>query len=416
MPKSPGAAASLAPASSVSLYDTRPFFEKALVFGVQNGIIDQQKLDAIGNDAPKGMVQIARYFGTEFLRPELEKAKDRIINLVSLYLENSSGGDLRLAAESLRDHSFLSRSKGGSDLLKALLAMPQNSHFGMNERAGFSDDKIPLLAKWSLASLSDYQAELAKRSQVAQTMDAAIWLAGALGMEADELEDASPDAEAVIRTALLTLACRRRTMPDWVGFEKMVLALRKKYGEAADASSLFPIAMPAKLPIHFKAVLQKVQQSVAADLAKILDAKVPVRKLFNQTPAFVGRYFWVEDGLSEVDDYDRSASLAWHKVTGGHSDDSSLLTLLLCVATETAPKTLLTEKSAIALIRKIRKTGLKPGLASQYMALHAPAQHQSDYARLWNDFLLDAQPTLQSDRDYGLQDALTLLRRECNVK
>jgi len=93
MPKSPGAAASLAPASSVSLYDTRPFFEKALVFGVQNGIIDQQKLDAIGNDAPKGMVQIARYFGTEFLRPELEKARDRIINLVSLYLESSSGGE-----------------------------------------------------------------------------------------------------------------------------------------------------------------------------------------------------------------------------------------------------------------------------------------------------------------------------------
>src|SRR5674536_68039 len=83
MPKSPGAAASLAPASSVSLYDKRPFFEKALIFGVQHGIIDPQKLDAIGNEAPKGMVQIARYFGTEFLRPELEKAKDRIINLVS---------------------------------------------------------------------------------------------------------------------------------------------------------------------------------------------------------------------------------------------------------------------------------------------------------------------------------------------
>ena len=42
-------------------------------------------------DAPKGMVQIARYFGTEFLRPELEKARDRIVNLVSLYLESTSG-------------------------------------------------------------------------------------------------------------------------------------------------------------------------------------------------------------------------------------------------------------------------------------------------------------------------------------
>ncbi|UUZ70651.1 hypothetical protein LP416_06290 [Polaromonas sp. P2-4] len=88
--------------SSISLYDERPFFEKALQFGVQNRIIDQPKLDAICADAPKGMVQIARYFGSEFLRPELEKAKDRIVNLVSLYLESTSGGDLRKAAESLQ--------------------------------------------------------------------------------------------------------------------------------------------------------------------------------------------------------------------------------------------------------------------------------------------------------------------------
>ena len=96
--------APLSPSASISLYDARPFFEKALQFGVENGIIDSQKLAAIGADAPKGMVQIARYFGSEFLRPELEMAKDRIVNLVSLYLESSSGGDLHQAAESLREH------------------------------------------------------------------------------------------------------------------------------------------------------------------------------------------------------------------------------------------------------------------------------------------------------------------------
>ena len=67
---------------------------------------------AINADAPKGIVQIARYFGSEFLRPELEKAKDRMLNLISLYLEHSSGGDVkssRVAARPL----LLSRSKGG---------------------------------------------------------------------------------------------------------------------------------------------------------------------------------------------------------------------------------------------------------------------------------------------------------------
>ncbi|MHB8948433.1 MAG: hypothetical protein ACYC4S_05150 [Rhodoferax sp.] len=414
MTKSSGAAVSLAPASTVSLYDRRPFFEKALLYGVQHGIIDAPKLDAIATEAPKGMVQIARYFGTEFLRPELEKAKDRLINLVSLYLESSSSGDVRRAAESLRDQSLLSRSKGGSDMLKALLSMPQNSHLGMNERGGFSDDQIPLLAKWSLASLSDYQSELAKRSQVAQMMDAALWLANELGMQADELEEAGPDSEAVIRTALLALACKRTELPDWVAFERMVAVLRKKY--AGVNPSDLPLHGPKELPTHFKDAVEAVRQSVIKNLPKILDANVSARKLFCQTPAFVGRYFWTEDSLNTVDDYDRSTSLAWQKATGGHDDEGSLITLFLCIAAGAAPKTLLTDKAAVTLIRKIRKTGLSPELASRYIRAHAPAQHQDDYVQLWLSFCDEAQSTLQSDYDYELKDAMALLRRECNVK
>ena len=410
------------PPAAVSLYDARPFFEKALQFGIQNGLLDQQKLDAICADAPKGMVQIARYFGTEFLRPELEKAKERMVNLVSLYLESMANGDLAQAAESLRDHSFLSRSKGGSDMLKRLISMPQNSHFGMNEHAGFTDDHIPLLAKWSLRSLADYQAELAKRTQVAQVIDAAIWLADSLGMDTPDLEDAGKDAEAVIRTSLLILATKRVELPDWVAFEKMVAALRKTYGMAkvgTNPRSGLPVLrldIPKKIPEHCKTAVEAVRQSVLADLPKILDITLPVRKLFDQTPAFVGRYFWVEDGLSEVENHDRSASLVWQKSTAGHSDDSSLLTLFLCVAAAATPKTVLTEKGAATLIRKIRKTGFQPDLASQYIRDHAPAQYHDDYVRLWRDFVEDAQPTLQSDLDYALNDAITLLRHECNVK
>ena len=402
--------------AAVSLFDARPFFEKALQFGVQHGILDPFKLEAIATDAPKGMVQIARYFGTEFLRPELEKAKDRMVNLVSLYLEHSTQGDLQQAAESLRDHSFLSRSKGGSDLLKALIAMPQNSHFGMNERGGFTDEHIPLLAKWTLRSLPDYQAELAKRSQVALVIDAALWLAETLGMEADELEDAGKDAEAVIRTALLIRATRRSKMPDWIAFEKMVSALRKKYGAVPISELVFPMALPKDLPEPFKPIVTAMYQSILTDLPKMLDATLPARKLFDQTPAFMGRYFWVEDGLSEVDHHDRSTATAWNKATGGHDDEGSLITLFLCVATHTPPKTLLTEKSAASLVRKIRKTGLSPELARHYIQEHAPVQHQDDFVRMWLDFCEEAQPTLQSDYDYELKDALALLRRECNVK
>lgn len=397
--------------SQVSLFDTRPFFEKALLFGVQHGLIDQAKLDAIALEAPKGMVQIARYFGSEFLRPELEKARDRIVNLVSLHLQEASRGDLRIAAELLRDHSLLSRSKAGSDMLKALIVMPQNTHFGMNERGGFTDRHITQLARWSLASHADYSAELAVRQRVAKVVDAALWLADQLGLAADALQDFEPDAEAVIRTALLVIAAKRKELPDWVSFEKMIVTLRKR-DEATVAAAL---NLPKNLPKDYLEVLESARQSVLADLPRLLDTRLPVRKLFDQTPAFMGRYFWMEDALSEVGQHDRARSAAWDKLTQGHGDDGTLLTLFLCVAAGTAPKTLLTDKSAATLIRKIRKSGLQPELTSTYIRSHAPEQHQEDYQHLWLDFLSEAQSTLLSDRDGKLTDALALLRRECNV-
>jgi hypothetical protein len=400
-------------AQTVALYDARPFFEKALTYGLRHGLIDVAKMDAIQTEAPKGMVQIARYFGSEFLRPELEKARDRIVNLVSLNLELGSGGDLRKAAEALRDNSFLSRSKGASDMLKALIAMPQSSHFGMNENSVFTDDHIPQLAKWSLRSLADYQAELAKRRQVTQVIQAALWFAEQLGMDAEALEDAGRDAEAVIRTALLVLATRQTQLPDWVVFQKTIAALRKKAAASKTASLTIPL--PKDLPAEFKVVVDGVRKSIHADLPKILDSTLPARKLFDQTPAFMGRYFWVEDALNEVDDFDRAASASWNKATGGHGDDGSLLTLFLCIASGSAHKTLLTSKAAATLIRKIRKSGMKPELVPAYILGNAPAQYQNDYLQMWQDFMQDAQARLLSDHDYALFDAMALLKRDCNI-
>ena len=65
--------------AEIALFENRPFFEKALRYGIQHGLIDSAKLQAIRTEAPKGMVQIARYFGTEYLRPELETARLRMV-------------------------------------------------------------------------------------------------------------------------------------------------------------------------------------------------------------------------------------------------------------------------------------------------------------------------------------------------
>ncbi len=204
----------------VALFDDRPFFEKALAYGVQHGVLDQAKLDAIQTDAPKGMVQIARYFGSEFLRPELEKPRTASSTWSASRLKFKAAGTCAKPPSTLREHSFMSRSKAASDMLKALIVMPQNTHFGMNEHGGFSDKHIPQLAKWSLCNLAEYQTELAKRQQVAHVIDAAIWIADQLGLHADDLEEAGCDAEAVIRTALLAAATKHKEMPDWVAFQK----------------------------------------------------------------------------------------------------------------------------------------------------------------------------------------------------
>ena len=173
--------------------------------------------------------------------------------------------------------------------------------------------------------------------------------------------------------------------------------------------------LPKVLPPALRETVARVPQSVVSDLPKILDPALPVRKLFDQTPAFMGRYFWLEDALGAVDHFDRSTSAAWDKATGGHGDDSSLLTLFLCLSAGTPPKTLLTERAAATLVRKIRKSGVQPALAQDFIRSHAPQNQQDDYLDLWDSFVAEALPTLTSDFDYALKDALALLRRECNI-
>lgn len=401
---------------SVTLFDHRPFFEKALQHGVRHGIIAPERLARMRLEAPKGIVQIARYFGTEFLRPELELAKDRMVNLVSLYLEDNSDGDLNLAAQALRDHSLLSRSKGGADMLKTLIGMPQSSHFGMQEPPGFRDEHIPLLAKWSLRNLDDYRAERSQRLHTTSMIDAATWMANKLAMDAEELAEAGVDAEAVIRTALLMGTGNGRTMPDWPAFEKQVAAMRKKCTrQSSPGADNAAIRLPEDLSEQFRDVVESVRQSVVTDLPRMCDPALPIRRLFTQTPAFLGRYFWSEDALAEVDHFERQNSAVWDKATGGHLDDSSLLTLFLRIAAGSSHATLLTQTTAASLIRKVHKSGLDQELPRQFIRQHAPLTLQGDYIDLWNDFAQEAEPVLRSDKPLAIQDAQALLRRECNI-
>ena len=400
------------PASAVSLFENRPFFEKALRHGVQTGSIGPDRLASMHQEAAKGMVQIARYFGTEYLRPELEQARARIVNMVSLFLEDSTGGDLDQAAHALREHTLLSRSKGGSEMLKALLVMPDHTHFGMAESGVFTDDHIPLLAKWSLKSLADYRAELAHRSDIAQRLEAAYWFAQKLSTARRELKDAQTDAEALIRTGLLMLAAGRTQWPNWGQFESTIDLLRKRHA----AGKPVQISLPEGLPSAFRPLVSGVQQSLQRDdLPKILDGTVKPRKLFLQSMGFMGRYYWREDDVEDISDFDRAVSDQWIKLTQRHTDDSSLITLFLCITAGVARKTILTEAAAATLVRKLRKDGLHPERASEFIREYAPHENHDDYQRLWSHFIEETRRDLLDERDTKLVEAMNALKLHCNI-
>jgi hypothetical protein len=114
----------------VALVDKRPFFEKVLSFGMQQGLIDRPHCQKMIADGAKGTVQVADFFGSSHLYGDLENARKRIVNLISLYLEHQFNGNLQKAAESLRDNTFLSHSRGGNEMLKGLHAMPDSTVFG----------------------------------------------------------------------------------------------------------------------------------------------------------------------------------------------------------------------------------------------------------------------------------------------
>ena len=456
----PSADDTAAPAASLgmALHDSRAFFEKALAHGLQHGILDSATLDTIHEEAPKGMVQIARYFGSEFLRPELEKARARMVNLISLHLQEASGGDLAEAAQLLRQHSLLSRSKAGSDMLRQLIALPDSTHFALG---GSDEAQTPLLARWSLRSHADYRAEFERRSHIAQTVDAALWLAARFGLDAEDLEEAGTDAESVIRTALLwrALAPRSTQWPTAAALRKTLLARQKKPAAKASSaaaktakkppaalttanveSALPALTLPSALPVAMRPAVEAQCDTVRTDGALLLQASgARLSTLLRSTSSLRAHYFLLDDPLAEVDDYHREfaemdgesdaldapgaeegsvaapGSKVWDKATQGSTDEHALLTLFVSLASGTPKKTLLTEKGAAALLRKIHKTGFDAERATAFIRDHAPQAWRAGYLALWDGFVQESEATLCSDQLGALQEALALLRRECHV-
>lgn len=391
----------------VAIFDDRPFFERALIYGVRERLIDPDRLAAILNDAPKGMVQIAEHFGTQYLRPNIEEARARIVNLVSLYLEESSGGDLEKAARSLQDNTFLSHSRGGSEMLKRLWAMPEDGSFGMLVR----QSQKQFLADWSLRSPAEYRHLLERRQGYQLTTSAALWFAEALGVPASTISTVA--VESIIRTALLVCLAGQATtaVPNPAEFAGTLAAIRKKGLPSKGRKRLREIFQ--SLPDAYRAVAERELKKLETDdLPKILDASRPLDTLMRELEPL---YFLRDFGPEDAGQLDAMVSKDWHRITRGKTDDSSLLTVFLCLAAETPPRTALTRTTARTLIRKLRADGLRRPPVLAFIRSFAPYEMQADLETLWNEFFPEAETYLLDPSDTTLSEALAFLKENCVV-
>ncbi|WP_442783749.1 hypothetical protein [Collimonas fungivorans] len=393
---------------NIDLVDKRPFFEKALAFGLKSRILDQEKCRAMIADAAKGTVQVAAFFGTSHLHTDLENARQRIVNLISLYLEHTFSGDLQKAAESLRDNTFLSHSRGGNEMLKALHALPDSTVFGDTKGQGlkeFQDERT--LAK--PFSLNAYRKERKAREECAAVIAAALWFAGDLGLARSELEFAG--AETVIRTALLMRLGGGQEFPDRLGFARLIAAVRGN--SAAGAKLKISKKLLDDVPLEYRDVADKVRRDIEKQDA-LANAAVALDSLLNLVEL---RYFVREGGLEDVDGFDALVSKEWHKVTKGKEDPYSRLTIFMCIASGVKTKTTVSETEARAMIRRVREHGFDSAAVSAFIRSSAPFEIKDNLLSLWEDeFLPDAEQYLVDDDDLKYTRALKFLKENCNIK
>lgn len=401
---------------SVATVDARPFFEKAVRYGLDQGLLSQDNISRMAAEAPKGMVQIADHFGTAYLRTDLESAATRMVNLISLYLEDSANGDLRAAAISLRDNTLLSHSRGGSEMLKRLHAMP-------GETSLHSRKVDPLAQKLFVnersfafpISVASYREQVRQCLANQMRIDFARWLARQMNVKQEEYEDFS--AEEVVRSAMLVLFVGGKAleMPSKSQFVELVGTLRKKTFKPR----------PAALDSFLRDAPEAFDELTRQALQGFIDDVVPRLKSTEKSPDEIlhaeaqGAFFIREVAEEDVVAYDKIVAREWVRITKGDADDPAVLaTIFLNVATGYPAKASALLKEAKAIIQSYRAHGFDSNAVLKFVDDFAPFEQREDLKAMWlQDLLPDAEVHL-ADNDPQMPDtymerALRYFKQNC---
>lgn len=402
--------------NAVAIVDDRPYFEKALRYGLAQGILTPENIRRMEADAPKGIVQIADHFGTAYLRTDLETAVTRLVNLISLYLEDFSNGDLRVAAMSLRDNTLLSHSRGGSEMLKRLHAMPGET--SLHTRSADPAGQKLFVNERSFAfplSLSSYRAQVAECQANQLQIDFAHWLARRLNAKPNDYDDYS--APEVIRSAMLVLHAdtKAQELPSKTQFVKLVETLRKKSFKP-QATVLDSFLRDA--PEAFASMTRQAMQTFIEQALPRLKAKDKSADEILHGEA-QGAYFVRDTPEDDVVAYDKLVAKEWVRITKGDADDPAVLaTIFLCVATGHPAKASALLKDAKSIIATFRRQGFDSKAVLAFIDEHAPFEQREDLKALWTEDLQPDAETHLADNDPQMPDshmdrALQYFKQNC---
>lgn len=403
---------------SIATYDNAPFFEKALRYAVQRNFIDQGKIDEIINDASSGSIQIAEYFGeSSHLRKNLEVSMKRMVSLVSLYLEDTTGGELDKAAQLLKEKPFRVLSRGGSQLLKALYNMPEDNHFGSPRL----DSEREFLKRCLTSSLSvaKYRQTFKDCEHFKRDINLASLLARRIGLPISQLSELHAPADQVIRTSLLFLAYgakkvagNKTSFPDEAGLFEIFASIRKEFGFLGEVTCLTKFI--DEVPVEFHDYALEVLSSIRNnDIPIVVNQSVTLESVFSNLKD--RQYFYMHDQLNEVSRFDKMLAADWFALTGGTEDDSLLLTLFLCAAAGLDQKTTLKVSEAKKVILSIRENGLLQNEVLQLIK-KAPHNEVEQLRSLWDEFVDEATPFLLDHSDNKLNEVMAYLADHCNIQ
>ncbi len=398
-----------APVQSLAAYDDRPYFARALDHGLENGIIDSERLAAMRADGAKGIVQIADYFGTAHLRTDLDEALKRMVCLASLYLEHKSDGNLVRAARSLQENSFLSHSRGGSQMLKALYAMPTDTT--VHEPLEGDGEKEFLRARslsdpWNVAT---YRERFAEREACRVEVEAALWIAGSMALAPESLMGET--AENILRACLLTRIAGR-TQGGLLNADELK-AFLKAQRRAKKPPALNESLLEDVPDAHLDVIGRRLQNLLKKDLPRIRDPKVVLGDLVREYHDL----FHPFSMSLEISDYDTLVTEEWRKVTRGMTDTDSMNTVFLCLAAGRLPKPTISAAEAKTMIRAIRTDGAAVQSVPEFIRRCAPHQMIEGLIALWEEEFLPEviQQWIMDDLDDDLDSVVQMLAEHCHV-